>query len=84
LKLSTHYEKSTSETQNSCSAQKSNDFGSQCSLGTPKAVMKKGLMALRALSKANSPSYVGCMWEISPDFAEEPSQSNINCLEERD
>lgn len=84
LKLSTHYEKSTSETWNSCSAEKSNDFGSRCSIRRPKAVMRKGLMAPRELRKANSPFDMGCMWEISPGFPEEPFQGDINYLEERD
>lgn len=63
---------------------KGNDFGSQCGTGRPKAVMKKGLMVLRALRKAQSPSDKGCTCEISPGFPEEPSQSDINRPEERD
>lgn len=63
---------------------KSNDFGSQQSRGRPKAVMKKGLMALRALRKAHSPSDTGSMWEAGPGFPEEPSQGDTNCLEEWD
>lgn len=63
---------------------KSNDFGSQNSIGRPKAVMKKRLMALRALRKAHSPPDMGCTCEVSPGFPEEPSQSDISCLEEKD
>lgn len=46
--------------------------------------MRKGLMAPRELRKANSPFDMGCMWEISPGFPEEPFQGDINYLEERD
>lgn len=60
---------------------KSNDFGSQGSIRRPKSVMKKALMAPRALRKAHSPFDMGY---ISPGLSEEPSQSDINCLEERD
>lgn len=46
--------------------------------------MKKGLMVLRALQKAQSPSDKGCTCKISPGFPEEPSQSDINRPEEKD
>lgn len=63
---------------------KSNDSGSQDSTGRPKAVMKKGLMAPRALRKAHSPSDTGCRWEASPGSPKKPSHGDISCLEERD